>query len=295
MRKVKQIEVLDPIRKRAASFDTPQTPAVKFQAGRGSSKRWTLNHAVRAEVSAADAPIMTPMTKIEVCQGNDCYGSGGGAVLLELEELVSEYEYQQHQQQRPSNPDTKPEFSVLRGGCRNFCSMGPNVHVHVHQPSCTASASSSSSHHHEHFSQTAGIAECHTLSETVGLLPNEPTKTKSGGALQNMLLKRAHRLRWELLRDIARFREKKRKEKRTTTANHSKERLSEQLEEAYRAAMSSALSTSSNEKDGQAKDRMERRFSRLRQKLAELAASDEDSSASSSLKSDSDDGSSLAG
>jgi hypothetical protein len=59
-------------------------------------------------------------------------------VLLEMEELVNEYMFQRKESgddgQNNGNdgstidPDT---IKIVKGGCRNFCSMGPNVHVHT--------------------------------------------------------------------------------------------------------------------------------------------------------------------
>lgn len=57
-------------------------------------------------------------TTIEVCLGPDCSGSGGGATLLEIEELVS-----CHHEILTNTP------KVVPGGCRDFCTMGPNVHI----------------------------------------------------------------------------------------------------------------------------------------------------------------------
>ena len=56
---------------------------------------------------------------IEVCQGPDCKGLGGGIAILEIEELVQEHKYH----------NTEGNIRVVSGGCRDFCSVGPNVHV----------------------------------------------------------------------------------------------------------------------------------------------------------------------
>ena len=82
-------------------------------------------------------------TTIEVCLGPDCSGGGGGAALLEIEDLVSCREKVNHTTStRSATYDiNKKKVVVVPGGCRDFCTMGPNVHVrndvekdiHIHE------------------------------------------------------------------------------------------------------------------------------------------------------------------
>ena len=112
-------------------------------------------------------------TTIEVCQGPDCKGIGGGAALLEIEELV---------QNIPSH-----SITVQPGGCRNFCSMGPNVHL-LERKSIQ-----------ESFHQVKNVDMCKDIVNTVDgckdLSCSSPTK--------NMLLQRANKKRWEMLKQIS--------------------------------------------------------------------------------------------
>ena len=59
---------------------------------------------------------------IEVCLGPDCSGGGGGAALLEIESLVTSGGEQ--------GTGSKCNIRVVAGGCRDYCTMGPNVHIH---------------------------------------------------------------------------------------------------------------------------------------------------------------------
>eukprot|EP00984_Skeletonema_dohrnii_P034509 scaffold33581_cov220-Skeletonema_dohrnii-CCMP3373.AAC.1 len=61
---------------------------------------------------------------IEVCLGPDCAVAGGGAALLEIEDLVRQ---QQCPSKESNNDDTK--IIVQPGGCRDHCTEGPNVRI----------------------------------------------------------------------------------------------------------------------------------------------------------------------
>jgi len=76
------------------------------------------------------ATTITALTTIEVCLGPDCSGSGGGAALLEIEELVSRRTTLSNSpNEKHANIDKEKSVAVIPGGCRDFCTMGPNVHV----------------------------------------------------------------------------------------------------------------------------------------------------------------------
>lgn len=120
-----------------------------------------------------------PTSTIEVCQGPDCFGSGGGAAILEIEELVQEYN---------SNvaADTCTT-TVVRGGCRDFCSMGPNVHYRG-----------------QHYCKVASATECQELMKEA----SECSTTTTAVALPittKLLLRQADRQRWQALRLVARI------------------------------------------------------------------------------------------
>mmetsp|Transcript_30111 Transcript_30111/g.51228 ORF Transcript_30111/g.51228 Transcript_30111/m.51228 type:complete len:239 (-) Transcript_30111:213-929(-) len=69
-------------------------------------------------------PIATKKKQvIEVCLGPDCAVAGGGAALLEIEDLVRP----QQCNKDSHNDDTK--ILVQPGGCRDHCTEGPNVRL----------------------------------------------------------------------------------------------------------------------------------------------------------------------
>ena len=70
----------------------------------------------------------TTTTIIEVCLGPDC--SGGGAALLEIEELVS-YRAKSCTGNNSDDANNK-NVKVVIGGCRDLCTMGPNVYIKNH-------------------------------------------------------------------------------------------------------------------------------------------------------------------
>jgi hypothetical protein len=169
---------------------------------------------------------------VEACQGPDCFGSGGGAVLLELEDLVQEY----HDK---TNGDGQC-FRVVAGGCRNFCSMGPNVYVSG-----------------AHFESVKEIEECRKIANDIDLciIPSEDSSTTS--VISKMLWKRAHRLRWQALRDLARFK----KNKATNP-----EVMRGQLQEVLGAELAAAAKSN----DPEAAVRAQRRHQRLENELSQV-------------------------
>ena len=78
---------------------------------------------------------LNAITTIEVCLGPDCSGGGGGAALLEIEDLVSCREKMNTTTSSTRsatydiNKKSKKVVVVELGGCRDICTMGPNVYV----------------------------------------------------------------------------------------------------------------------------------------------------------------------
>ena len=68
---------------------------------------------------------------IEVCQGPDCTGLGGGAAILEIEELVREHHFHQN---AADDAGGSAMIRVVTGGCRDFCTVGPNAHILARVP-----------------------------------------------------------------------------------------------------------------------------------------------------------------
>jgi hypothetical protein len=69
---------------------------------------------VDAPIKSNTAHKVEDSITIEVCLGPECSHSGGGAAFLEIEELVSGKDH---------------SVDLVAGGCRDFCTVGPNVHV----------------------------------------------------------------------------------------------------------------------------------------------------------------------
>ena len=63
---------------------------------------------------------------IEVCLGPDCAVAGGGAALLEIEDLVTHHQCPNNES-GINNGDIK--IIVQAGGCRDQCTEGPNVRI----------------------------------------------------------------------------------------------------------------------------------------------------------------------
>jgi len=87
---------------------------------------------------------------IKVCHGPDCFGLGGGAVLLELEQLVTS---------SSSIRNTK----VMKDGCRNLCSMGPNVHCRQVKTTTKNSNNDGVVLFQKHYSRVLGPEECKVI------------------------------------------------------------------------------------------------------------------------------------
>lgn len=112
-----------------------------------------------------------PVRKVEVCTGPDCSISGGPAALMEIEELAME---------------SACRFRVEAGGCRDLCTMGPNVH-------CGGS----------HFGKVRSPEDCERIAEAVGMMPTE-VEEKTSSIVGMVLKKKANRSRWQILRNITR-------------------------------------------------------------------------------------------
>ena len=173
------------------------------------------------------------MLIVEVCQGPDCTGLGGGAALLEIEELIQETQYQQKQiittiggegersdrngisRDEGATPHTvsKPtnvSLCVKEGGCRDLCTVGPNARL-LHKKHGSI----------ESFHHINDASKCNLVIQKALLLAanisgsgsncsiTEPStssgvKIRSNQSHQSMMARRAERMRWEALRNISR-------------------------------------------------------------------------------------------
>lgn len=98
--------------------DCNSTSVVRYVTPLAASTFYKSNGASPLRQNEIHQPSSTTTT-IEVCLGPDCSGSGGGAALLEIEELLS----------ATFRKKCVGSKIVLPGGCRDYCTMGPNIYV----------------------------------------------------------------------------------------------------------------------------------------------------------------------
>ncbi|CAB9516921.1 expressed unknown protein [Seminavis robusta] len=185
---------------------------------------------------------MTTRHRLEVCQGPDCFGSGGGAVLLELEELAQE-----------TLVASSETVGIVRGGCRNNCTMGPNVYYWNDE---------------QHFTKVKGPAECaHVVQQLQqsqqslfdGAAGAGPSSTPSMAT--KMMLRRAERQRWQCWRDMARIQAAS---SGTNRRNSIMEEIQKSIDEC------TALELRAFKNDALLLARATRRQQRMQQKLEEI-------------------------
>jgi len=189
---------------------------------------------------------------IEICIGNDCSSSGGGAALLEIEELVME----SSAGSSLSSSSLQSQYQIVSGGCRNKCSLGPNVH-HNHNVST-------------HYSKVNSAEECENVVRSIMGLElqyndgittnNEDSSARYSNVAARMMMKKASKTRWKFLRKYA---DAKRKKKLTKTFN-------EELQTLHRAELAAAkmIQSSNSIVIKEKNERAERRLTRF-QKMIE--------------------------
>jgi hypothetical protein len=157
---------------------------------------------------------------IEVCQGPDCTGLGGGVAELEIEELVREYEHNQHHGTNHNN-----RIRVIAGGCRNFCSVGPNAHILVQRQQQRnqkrGKKTRATTTMLESFQNVKDASSCNRVvnnaiayasssSSFDGLVNETPIASSSSPTVMNrdrhrsMVARKSERTRWEALKDVSR-------------------------------------------------------------------------------------------
>jgi hypothetical protein len=100
---------------------------------------------------------------------------GGGAALLEIEELIGEHAWSNTNFITPA---------VVSGACRDYCTVGPNVHIH--------------GHHYPHVNNPTRCAD------VVASLVNVEMISQNNSFVSRMATRRSERLRWEALRQVSR-------------------------------------------------------------------------------------------
>ena len=127
-------------------------------------------------------------TSIEVCLGPDCSGGGGGAALLEIESLVKSGGEQ------GTDAANKSNICVVSGGCRDYCTMGPNVHIH----------SESVAAKNCHFTKVNCPAECRrVVRAATGEMGTCGGDDGNADNIAKILQLREDRRRWRVLREQA--------------------------------------------------------------------------------------------
>ena len=141
-----------------------------------------------------DASVSKPLPhapvgscRVIICDGVDCGGLGSGAVLLEIEELIAEDRY--------AGGNNSRSLSVAYGVCTLQCANAPVVNVHE-----TSSCGTVCSRHH---SKVDTPERCfHVLEDAAGRAAAGGTSAACG---REIMLRRAHGLRWNALRQQARL------------------------------------------------------------------------------------------
>ena len=151
------------------------------------------NVTQKQHTSIENENISATHTEIEVCLGPDCSGSGGGAALLEIEELVSQSAMKTNSTSKKQSATAlgkEKAIFVVPGGCRDFCTMGPNVHVRN-------TALGIDSHH----TRVNCPETCRSVVDTIFGNEHEDIGTASlhnetGTSTETLLKKRVDGIRW---------------------------------------------------------------------------------------------------
>lgn len=190
---------------------------------------------------------------IEVCQGSDCFGSGGGAAIVEIEELVVLLRSDLDNTNKNTTTTT-----VVAGGCRNFCSMGPNVHYNGH-----------------HFTKVKSVSDCRVVvNHILGRSGDEDSRSASSvpTIAERMAIQKADRARWSFLRGLARAKKSCRNREKILA------RLRIELANAISIEVSAARDDPSKlEQSRRRKERFSEILSDLHLKSEDQSSSDESS------------------
>ncbi len=215
---------------------------------------------------------------IEICQGPDCVGSGGGAAILEIEELVKEFQYQQCQDEESDGLDnicSKPSsMCAVVGGCRDLCTVGPNIRVLQLLVDKGHSSRMNQSSVLESFHHVNDVTSCRNVVERAasfveenqeeevghGVKYDDPSSRKPIHLHQSMMMRRADRIRWEALKCVSRTIAKCKKSAESACEDsdvipadisskiqRSNELCREKLSSAHRAALSASRGVSIDE------------------------------------------------
>ena len=163
--------------------DCNSTSAVRYVTPLAASTFYKSNGASPLRQNEIHQPSSTTTT-IEVCLGPDCSGSGGGAALLEIEELVSA-------------TFRKNCVGVSPGGCRDYCTMGPNIYV---KQFIAGSNITTTSIIDEHYSKVNNPEACRSILASLFPSGNGSEKVESTNnnstSIYSILQRREDGIRW---------------------------------------------------------------------------------------------------
>ena len=126
--------------------------------------------------------------RVVVCSGVDCMGLGGGAALLEIEELCAEVS---------SSSGGAKHVEAVSGVCTLQCANAPNVNVH-------ALASDGRSLAVSNHLRVDSAARCAEVLAVATSPPGVRSEVLEGGGGGGIMMRRAAGLRWNALRQLAR-------------------------------------------------------------------------------------------
>ncbi len=236
------------------------------------------NDDVNSNIQKHDLPY-----HIEVCQGPDCTGLGGGAAILEIEELVREHRYQ----------NGEKTISVVAGGCRDFCSVGPNVHVHVRKKGKRKTnlllESFQGVNDASNCNRVFDSVICHKSSsnnDSTVMQKSSLAPSSTADRHRSMMARRAERQRWEALKDVSRTIAKCQKTVSSAPAADGIERKQSVWKETCRDRLHQ-YAASSTKSQPREKRRVEHLVTIASEKIDRICRQNDDDSDSSSYTSSS--------
>ena len=239
---------------------------------------------------------------VEVCQGPNC---AGGAALLEIEELV--------QEELQGIP-----ISTIVGGCRDLCTVGPNVHIRrgktlmrsfhhvddtstcysvVQSVSAVSMACDTSTCNYDYDSSTGHLRGIKDQDQRIITSMKEgdsaTATTTTTNSHQSMMERRAERMRWEALRQVSRTIAKCKKEfnnsssvpvdsqKMQNKINNLKESCARHLSPARQADLAASKVEIHQDRAKRRADRLMRNITKRLEECFQEEASDDDCESSS--------------
>ena len=145
---------------------------------------------MQADAAASSEQLATSCdrhARVVVCSGVDCMGLGGGAALLEIEELCAEV----------SSSSGATHVEAVSGVCTLQCANAPNVNVH-------ALASDGRSLAVSNHLRVDSAARCAEVLAVATSPPGVRSEVLEGGGGGGIMMRRAAGLRWNALRQLAR-------------------------------------------------------------------------------------------